>query len=106
MPAPVFAQPTYCRFALLLAAAILTQGRRTVDNLLRTLGCLGPGHRSAYRRVPSRAPWSDLKLGYGNDSRQNGPLAPRVLHTAGDRSPGGAGVVAVPRAVQPGVFPP
>jgi hypothetical protein len=34
---PVFARPTGRRFALLLTAAILTRGRRTVADLLRTL---------------------------------------------------------------------
>jgi hypothetical protein len=36
--APHFTRPTGRRFALLLTAAILTQGRHTVANLLRTLG--------------------------------------------------------------------
>src|SRR5215210_5711845 len=61
--APHFTQPTYRRFALLLAAAILTQGRHTVANLLRTLGPLASGHRTDYQRVLSRAPWSGLRLG-------------------------------------------
>jgi hypothetical protein len=61
--APHFTRPTYRRFAALLTAAILAQGRRTVANLLRTLGALAPGHRTAYRRVLSRAPWSGLRLG-------------------------------------------
>src|SRR5262249_61594081 len=61
--APAFTQPTAHRFAALLAAAILTTGRRTVANLLRTLGPLAPGHRTAYQRVLSRAPWSGLQLG-------------------------------------------
>ncbi len=30
-----------------MAAAILTTGRRTVANLLRTLGTLAPGHRTS-----------------------------------------------------------
>ena len=61
--APCFTRPTHHRFAVLLAAAILTQGRRTVANLLRTLGPLAPGHRTDYQRVLSRAPWSGLRLG-------------------------------------------
>jgi hypothetical protein len=61
--APYFTQPTYHRFATLLAAAILTTGRRTVANLLRTLGPLARGHRTTYQRVLSRAPWSGLRLG-------------------------------------------
>ena len=60
---PVFTQPTYRRFLVLLGAAILTTGRRTVANLLRTLGALADGHRTAYQRVLGRAPWSALRLG-------------------------------------------
>jgi DDE superfamily endonuclease len=60
---PVFTNPTYQRFSTLLAAALLTTGRRTVANLLRTLRHLAPGHRTDYQRVLSRAPWSGLALG-------------------------------------------
>ena len=61
--APTFTQPTYRRFVALLLAAVLTTGRRTVANLLRTLAGLAPGHRTDYQRVLSRAPWSALELG-------------------------------------------
>src|SRR3954462_10878843 len=61
--APHFANPTYQRFSTLLVGAILTTGRRTVANLLRTLRSLAPGHPTDYRRVLSRAPWSGLALG-------------------------------------------
>jgi hypothetical protein len=61
--APAFTQPTQRRFVTLLLAAVLTTGRRTVANLLRTLGALAPGHRTDYQRVLSRAPWSALELG-------------------------------------------
>jgi hypothetical protein len=61
--APAFTRPTFRRFAVLLAAAILTQGRHTVANLLRTLGALATGHRTDYQRVLSRSPWSGLGLG-------------------------------------------
>ena len=61
--APAFTAPTFGRFTTLLAAALLTPGRRTVANLLRTLGTLAPGHRTAYQRVLSRAPWSGIGLG-------------------------------------------
>jgi len=60
--APVFTEPTYQRFLVLMGAAILTTGRRTVANLLRTAGSLAPGHTSSYRRVFSEAPWSALQL--------------------------------------------
>jgi hypothetical protein len=61
--APAFTQPTHRRFVTLLLAAVLTTGRRTVANLLRTLGGLAHGHRTDYQRVLSRAPWSALELG-------------------------------------------
>src|SRR5262245_54003914 len=61
--APAFTVPTFSRFVSLLAAAVLTTGRRTVANLLRTLGPLAEGHRTAYQRVLSRARWSGLRLG-------------------------------------------
>jgi DDE superfamily endonuclease len=58
-----FTNPTYQRFSTLLVAAVLTPGRRTIANLLRTLRHLAPGHPTDYRRVLSRAPWSGLALG-------------------------------------------
>src|SRR5438270_3343626 len=60
--APVFHHPTYQRFLVLLIAAVLTTGRRTVSNLLRTAGELAPGHPSSYHRVLSRRRWSSLRL--------------------------------------------
>jgi hypothetical protein len=60
---PAFTQPTAARFTTLLAGAILTTGRRTIANVLRTLRHLAPGHRTTYQRVLSRAPWSMLELG-------------------------------------------
>lgn len=61
--APHFTAPTLARFVTLAAAAILTPGRRTISNLLRTAGDLAPGHDSAYRRVLSEARWSGLEVG-------------------------------------------
>lgn len=61
--APAFTQPTHRRLVTLLLAAVLTTGRRTVANLLRTFGSLAPGHRTDYQRVLSRAPWSALEVG-------------------------------------------
>ncbi len=58
-----FTSPTYQRFSTLLVGAVLTTGRRTVANLLRTLRHLAPGHPADYRRVLSRAPWSGVTLG-------------------------------------------
>lgn len=47
---------------ILLAAAILTVGRRTIANLLRTLGTLASGHVTSYQRVLSQARWSSAQL--------------------------------------------
>jgi hypothetical protein len=60
--APVFFQPTYQRFLVLVIAAILTTGRRTVSNLLRTVRGLDPGHPSSYHRVFSTRRWSSFQL--------------------------------------------
>lgn len=59
----IFTRPTFRRFLMLLGAAILTVGRRTVSNLLRTVGPLASGASSSYRRVFSKARWSLLRLG-------------------------------------------
>src|SRR5439155_24047921 len=58
-----FTSPTYQRFSALLVGAVLTTGRRTVANVLRTLRHLAPGHRPDYQRVLSFAPWSGLAPG-------------------------------------------
>jgi hypothetical protein len=58
-----FTRPTYERFAVLLLAAILTTGCRTVLNLLRTVETLAPGHPSSYHRVFSRRRCSLWRLG-------------------------------------------
>jgi hypothetical protein len=60
--APAFTQPTFRRFVTLLAAALLTTGRHTVANLLRTAGPFATGHRTSYQRVLSAASWSALRL--------------------------------------------
>jgi hypothetical protein len=59
---PTFTRPTWRRFLLLMAAALLTTGRRTVANLLRTAGPLADGHPTSYQRVLSAASWSGLRL--------------------------------------------
>ena len=61
--AAAFTRPTYERFVVLLLAAILTTGSRTVLNLLRTLDALAPGHPSSYHRVFSRRRCSLWRLG-------------------------------------------
>jgi hypothetical protein len=60
--APAFTRPTFRRGVVLLCAAILTTGRRTIHNLLRTVGILAPGDPSSYHRVLSEAHWSGLRL--------------------------------------------
>src|SRR5947209_17094521 len=62
--APVFYHPTYQRFLVLLIAAILTTGRRTVSNLLRTAAGLAKGDASRFQRVLSRRRWSTLALAH------------------------------------------
>src|SRR5215469_12029728 len=59
---PAFTQPTFQRFTLLMAATLLTTGRRTIANLLRTLGPFRKGHKTSYQRVFSAASWSGLRL--------------------------------------------
>src|SRR5689334_20221744 len=60
--APVSFQPTYQRFLVLVVAAILTTGRRTVSNLLRTVPGLAPGDPSSYHRAFSKRRWAALLL--------------------------------------------
>ena len=45
--APACHPPTFLRLQLLAVAAVLTTGRRTVANLLRTLGHLAQGAPSS-----------------------------------------------------------
>jgi hypothetical protein len=59
---PACNPPTFLRLQLLAVAAVLTTGRRTVSNLLRTLGHLAQGAPSSYHRVLSEAHWSGLRL--------------------------------------------
>jgi hypothetical protein len=56
-----FTSPPYQRFSALLVGALLTTGRRTVANVVRTLRHLAPGCRTA-TRASSHAPWSGLAL--------------------------------------------
>jgi hypothetical protein len=59
---PACNPPIFLRLQLLAVAAVLTTGRRTVCNLLRTLGHLAQGAPSSYHRVLSEAHWSGLRL--------------------------------------------
>lgn len=58
----IFTQPTYQRFLLLLISCILTTGRRTTCNLLRTVGPCAKGDPSSFHRFFSAAQWSALGL--------------------------------------------
>jgi DDE superfamily endonuclease/Archaeal putative transposase ISC1217 len=60
--APAFTPATFQRVQLLVVAAILTTGRRTICNLLRTVRHLTQGAPSSYHRVLSQAQWSGLCL--------------------------------------------
>lgn len=53
-----FSSPTYRRWLILMAGAILTTGRRTVSNQLRTIPGLATGDPSSYHRVFSHRRWS------------------------------------------------
>jgi hypothetical protein len=59
---PVFSTPTYHRFLVLALAAVLTTGRRTITNLLRTVRSQAAGHGSSYHRVFSQRRWSAWAL--------------------------------------------
>jgi hypothetical protein len=61
--AAVFTRPTWERFVILLFAAILTTGCRTILNLLRTVDLLSYGHATSYHRVFSQRRWSLWQLG-------------------------------------------
>ena len=54
-PSPVFTRPTLHRFVILFGSAILTTGRRTLANILRTASLLAQGHVTTYQRVHSSA---------------------------------------------------
>jgi DDE superfamily endonuclease len=60
---PVFSTPTYHRFLVLVLAAVLTTGRRTITNLLRTVRYQTDGHVSSSHRVFSQRRWSTWALG-------------------------------------------
>jgi hypothetical protein len=58
-----FTHPTFRRWLLLCVAAILTPGRRTITNVLRTVNVLVSGHPSSYHRVFSHRRWTLWGLG-------------------------------------------
>jgi DDE superfamily endonuclease len=55
---PTFSTPPDNRFLLLLVGALLTTGRRTMTNILRTVRHQAPGHASSSHRVCSQRRWS------------------------------------------------
>ncbi len=59
---PAFSTPTYNRFLVLLLGAILTTGRQTITNILRTVRYHTKGHASSYHRVLSQRRWSTWEL--------------------------------------------
>ena len=62
---PAFSTPTYHRFLVLGLGAILTTGRQTSTNILRTARHQATGHVSSYHRVFSRRHWSAWELARG-----------------------------------------
>ena len=58
---PLFSNSVFERAGQLLLGAILTQGKRTVCGVLRTLGLKDIPNWDIYHRVLSRAKWSALK---------------------------------------------
>lgn len=59
---PVFRPATFRRWLVLLTGAVLTTGRRTVSNVLRTVKSFAPGDPSSYHRVFSKRRWSMWRL--------------------------------------------
>jgi hypothetical protein len=59
---PAFATPTYHRFLVLWLGAIMTIGRQTITNILRTVRHHAKGHGSSYHRVFSQRRWSAWEL--------------------------------------------
>lgn len=59
---PAFSTPTYNRFLVLWLGAILTTGRRTITNIIRTMRHHATGHVSSYHRVFSQRHWSAWEL--------------------------------------------
>jgi len=55
---PTFSTPTYHRCLVLMLGAIVTTGRQTITNILRTVPPDAKGHISSYHRVFSRRRWS------------------------------------------------
>jgi hypothetical protein len=83
--APAFTRPTLRRFVLLMGAALLCTGRRTVANLLRVAAPLACGHITTYQRVFSSASWSAIRLACGLCRAVVALIPPdRPIYLAGD----------------------
>ena len=61
---PAFSTPTSHRLLILILAAVLTTGRRTVTTLLRTVRFQAQGHVSSDHRVFSQRRWSTWVLAH------------------------------------------
>ena len=61
---PLFSKKIFERAGQLLQGTILTQGRRTMCSVLRTLGLKDITNWDVYHRVLSRAKWSSLKCSF------------------------------------------
>jgi hypothetical protein len=61
---PAVSTPTSQRFLVLVRAAVLPTGRRTITNLLRTVRSQAPGHGSSEHRVFSQRRCSTWGLAY------------------------------------------
>jgi hypothetical protein len=61
-----FARPTFPSFDILLGAAILSVGRPTIANLLRTAAPLDTGHLNTFQRVFPSSSRSAMRLACGN----------------------------------------
>src|SRR3954449_9102567 len=83
--APAFTRPTLWRFVLLMGAALLCTGRRTVATLIRVAAPLVCGHITTYQRVFSSASWSAIRLACGLCRAVVALLPPdRPIFLAGD----------------------
>lgn len=87
---PHLTPPTDTRPVVLIAAAILTAGRRTTASLPRTVGDPAPGRDAGYRRVPPAAGWPGPELGRALARFLPDRLAPDgPVHLVGDDTVGG-----------------
>jgi hypothetical protein len=82
---PAFSTPTYHRFLVLLLGALLSTGRRTITNVLRTVRPQASGHASSYQRVFSPRRWSPWALAHAlMTSLLDAVVPPGPIFLAGD----------------------